>query len=129
MDQQVVRAALKSYHNITSTKDSSESHSMLSPSNAYLRLLLSASTPQPNNDAAWTNPKTSIDLLEWRAALMVKSRAESVDRLDASVDQRVSKAVSEAFVAAQVDDMIANLPLAGGTARIVINIFKLVSIG
>lgn len=76
--------------------------------------------------SAWDDPQTSILLLEWRAAHIVRARAEHADDPDASTDQRVSRAVSEAFIAAQVGEMLASSPLKGDEARVVALLFKLV---
>ncbi|KAG6843086.1 hypothetical protein H0H87_008021, partial [Tephrocybe sp. NHM501043] len=106
LDQQVVRAALKA-HNILASSSSPNTQS-LSPSSAYLRLLVSPNqTPPPTpSPASWLDPSTSIALLEWRAALLVQEHARTTAQLDASVYQRVAKAVTEAFVAVQVSKMI-----------------------
>ncbi|KAF8147662.1 peroxisomal oxidase [Crassisporium funariophilum] len=108
LDGQVVRAALKSYRNLFSSKPPSVSS--LSPSSYYLRLLVNAppdlSVP---SDQDWRDPAASIHLLELRAALLVQEHAQNVDTPDASINQRVSKAVTEAFVAVQVGEMIKSL--------------------
>jgi hypothetical protein len=43
----------------------------------------------------WRDPATSILLLDWRATLVVQELAKNAKEPDASVSQRVSKAVSE----------------------------------
>ncbi|KNZ71905.1 Peroxisomal acyl-coenzyme A oxidase 1 [Termitomyces sp. J132] len=112
LDQQVVRAALKSYTNLTTSANPSAVS--LSPSTAYLRLLLSkqpaASSPSLES---WNDAQTSIALLEWRAALVVREHAKTKNQADASVNQRVAKAVTEAFVAAQVGKIIDGLSTVG----------------
>jgi len=110
LDQQVVRAALKSYANILKQQDISN----LSPSNVYLRLLVNnnINTPSVPSTDAWQHPSTAILLLELRAALLVRELARSVDNPDASVTHRVGKAVTEAFVAARVGEIIQGLPQA-----------------
>ncbi|KAG6877480.1 hypothetical protein C0993_006948 [Termitomyces sp. T159_Od127] len=115
LDQQVVRAALKSYTRLTTAaKPSADS---LSPSTAYLRLLLSKQpAPASVSSAAWNDPATSIALLEWRAALLVREHAQTKGESDASANQRVSKAVTEAFVAAQVGSIINGLATDGSAA-------------
>ncbi|EMD34949.1 hypothetical protein CERSUDRAFT_116474 [Gelatoporia subvermispora B] len=106
LDQQVVRAALKAYQKLAKSGDTT-----LTPSTHYLRLLL-----EPQLDIGgglpltWEDAQTSIRLLELRAALTVKSRAIHQDAPDASMDQRASKAVTEAFVAVQVGKIIQSLP-------------------
>lgn len=107
LDQQVVRAAVKSHSNMLKLGDVSA----LSPSTMYLRLLLgSTSGPSLPSDTAWQDPATVIHLLEWRAALLVREFAKNIDEPDVFAGQRVAKAVIEAFVAARVGDIIKSLP-------------------
>jgi acyl-CoA oxidase len=107
LDQQVIRAALKSYTNLLKSKDVSN----LSPSNTYLRLLVGEySSPSLPLDNGWQDPAVSILLLEWRAALLVRELAQHVDELDASAAQRTARAITEAFIAARVNEMIKELP-------------------
>lgn len=125
LDQQVVRAALKSYNKIFS--DKSPSTDMLSPSSHYLRLLLKTSSGPPNLvNASWRNHSLVILLLEWRAAFIVQELAQHPSNPDASANQRVSKAVSEAFVAVQVGQMIAELKVADQEKRAISNLYLLV---
>lgn len=130
LDMQVVRAALKSYKRLFSTQNPSDS--TLSPSSYYLRLVLKPSAqsglPQLHDPFVWDDPYTSILLLEWRAALIVQECARNLSSPDASVNQRVSKAVTEAFVAVQVGDIMKTLSLSGETKRYVQDLFKLVCI-
>ncbi|KAF8970656.1 acyl-CoA oxidase [Flammula alnicola] len=108
LDQQVVRAALKSYRHLFASKPPAVSS--LSPSSLYLRHLVTPPTiPSFIADKDWRDPATAILLLELRAALIVHEHAQNVSAPDASVNQRVSKAVTEAFVAEQVGDMIKGL--------------------
>ena len=68
-------------------------------------------------------------LLEWRAALVVQELGRNAKDVDAGVFQRVSKAVTGAFVAGQVGDMIDGLKgqLSTGKAREVLTkLFTLV---
>ncbi|KAF9450509.1 peroxisomal oxidase [Macrolepiota fuliginosa MF-IS2] len=107
LDQQVVRAALKSYVALLKSKDTTS----LSPSTSYLRLLApSGNAPLTPSDGAWQDPTTAILLLEWRAAFLVRELAQVVQDPDASSSQRVAKAVTEAFVGARVGDIIKGLP-------------------
>lgn len=53
--------------------------------------------------------KSYILLLEWRAALLVREIFLHQKEADTNPDQRVAKAVTEAFVARQVGEMIENL--------------------
>ncbi len=109
LDQQVVRAALKSYANILKRQDTSA----LTPSNAYLRLLVdNTAVPSVPSADAWRDPITAILLLELRAALLVRELSRSIDNPDASAVHRVGKAVTEAFVAARVGETIQGLPKA-----------------
>lgn len=127
LDQQVVRSVLKSYRNLFSS--SPPSLSSLSPFSNHLRLLLTppalnvSLTVQDFNDL-----KTSITLLELRAALMVQDHAKNSD-IDANVNQRLSKAVTEAFVAVQVGEMIKGLGdvgVKGNDASVVEKVYLLV---
>ncbi|TFK36086.1 peroxisomal oxidase [Crucibulum laeve] len=114
LDQQVVRAALKSYRALFSS--SNPSSSSLSPSSNYLRLLINPKTAPLTSApaaAAWKDPATAVLLLEWRAALIVHEYAKHVKDPDASVNQRVAKAVTEAFVGAQVAEIIKGLENSG----------------
>ena len=135
MDQQVVRSALKSYENLFSSTP--PSHSSLSPSSNYLRLLLTP--PALNNSFSiqdFANPDTSILLLELRAALIVQDHAKNLStgenpEIDASVNQRISKAVTEAFVATQVAKMIEGLEevgIKGYDANVVKKVYLLVGL-
>ncbi|KAF8064384.1 peroxisomal oxidase [Lyophyllum atratum] len=123
LDQQVVRAALKSYKALFSSADPSAFS--LSPSSRYLRLLLPSNQPPTVTDASWQDPAFAIDLLEWRAALLVQEHAQTFEISDASVNQRVSKAVTEAFIAVQVGEIIANLVLPAPTREVVRSLYTL----
>ena len=103
LDQQVVRAALKAFDALAVRKTRTTND--LTPSTAYLRHLLAPPPPS----AKWDDPQTAITLLEQRAALMVRDRALHLREPDASMDQRVSRAVTDAFVAAQVGEIIRTL--------------------
>ncbi|KAH8114987.1 acyl-CoA dehydrogenase/oxidase C-terminal [Phellopilus nigrolimitatus] len=128
LDQQVVRAALKVYQDIVSCK--APSSIALSPFSAYLRLLKTKEYVIPQNftgSEIWSDWRTPIHVLEWRAARAVKSRAlaQAIGEVDASADQRVSRAVTEAYVAAQVGEMISTLPFTGSSASIVKSLLRL----
>ena len=81
----------------------------------------------------FTDPNTSTLLLELRAALIVRDHAKNLatnSQVDASVDQRVSKAVTEAFIAVQVADIIKGLEdkgIKGNDADVVKKMYLLVS--
>jgi acyl-CoA oxidase len=106
LDQQVVRAGLKSYKRFSSTPAGVDTD--LSPSTYYLRLLRQE---MPSAIAfAWIDQsEKTVELLEWRAALLVRERYLYQNEPDASMDQRVAKAISEAFVANQVGETMKNL--------------------
>jgi acyl-CoA oxidase len=109
LDQQVLRAALKSFRALFASKPAPTAAS-LSPSSYYLRLLLDGKLVPPQLTAeSWEQPETAILLLEWRAALIVHEIAQTIADPDASATQRVSKAVTEAFVAARVGEMVVAL--------------------
>ncbi|KAJ7257516.1 peroxisomal oxidase [Mycena haematopus] len=113
LDGQVLRAALKAFRGLFASPPASLS---LSPTSNYLRLLLDRELVPPElNATSWTQPATSILLLEWRAALLVHESAQTLGESDATATQRVSRAVTEAFVAARVGEMIEALGTAFGT--------------
>lgn len=125
MDQQVVRAALKSAKNLLASK--SASANTLSASSSYLRLLTPSSKLPSLNDASWKqDPSLPVLLLEWRAALVVKDLAEHLADPDASVYQRVSKAVTDAFVATQISQMVQDLNLSTNETKAVRGLYQLV---
>ncbi|KAI5121476.1 hypothetical protein M0805_003932 [Coniferiporia weirii] len=128
LDQQVVRAALKACNDLTATKLSSPVP--LSPFNAYLRHLQKADTEsqkRPYEAPLWTDWHVPILVLELRAARAVEERfiAQALEEVDASSDHRVSRAVTEAYVAVQVGEMIRTLPLSEESASIVKTLLKL----
>ncbi|KAJ7718945.1 peroxisomal oxidase [Mycena metata] len=106
LDGQVLRAALKAFRGLFT---STSGHS-LSPTSQYLRLLRDKNLIPPELDStSWSHPATAILLLEWRAALLVNESAQTLSEPDATLTQRVSRAVTEAFVAARVGEMIDSL--------------------
>nr|GAT48801.1 peroxisomal oxidase [Mycena chlorophos] len=110
LDGQVLRAALKSFRGLAST-----SSPKFSPTSAYLRLLLEKNPAPPQLTAAsWNDHTVPILILEWRAALLVNEAAQTAKEPDSTLTQRVSRAVTEAFVAGQVGGMIAALPTKPG---------------
>ncbi|KAI0758856.1 acyl-CoA oxidase [Fomes fomentarius] len=104
LDQQVVRAALKAFEALVVKKTRSTSD--LTPSTSYLRHLAGPPPINPSSPLAWDDPQTSITVLEQRAARVVQERADRLSDPDASMDQRVSRAVTDAFVAGQVGKII-----------------------
>ncbi|KAF7796497.1 hypothetical protein EIP86_007675 [Pleurotus ostreatoroseus] len=125
LDQQVVRAALKTYKRITSSQKERNITALLSPSTAYLRLL--AKPVPPFSQDSWGNTHACVLLLEHRALALVRSRALHENDADASADQRVSRAVTEAFVAEQLEGFINGLrdELPGKNASVVRNLLHL----
>jgi acyl-CoA oxidase len=124
LDEQVVRAALKSYRILLSDKDPSDA--FLSPSSYYLRLLVKGSPPS-FTDSSWKDPAVAVLLLEWRATLIVQDLARNQGNPDASANQRASKAVTEAFVATQIVQLIRDLPLTDKDKIVVGDLYRLVS--
>lgn len=127
LDQQVVRSALKSYRLLFSSKP--PSLALLSPSTAYLRYLISCpSVPSSLSAGELRDPATAILLLEMRAALIVHDHAHNASNADASANQRVSRAVTEAFIATQVRGMLESLVVLPDRDRTVVTrVFLLVS--
>ncbi|KAF9529139.1 peroxisomal oxidase [Crepidotus variabilis] len=122
LDQQVVRAALKTYRRLFSS-GGQPSVDLFSPSSSFLRYMIDpALTPTHSviHEAQWRDPETSILLLERRAAVMVHDHVQNLDSgegaftEDANANQRLSKAVTEAFVGVQVGNIIKTL---GGTLQ------------
>ena len=126
LDLQVVRAAVKAFKRYASA--AKPDPSTLPPSSRYLRLLYPSSR---DNVASgdWADPRRSVNLLELRAVHMVRDYVKNEADPDASAAQRVSRAVTEAFVAAQVATFIQTLPthLPGKEAQIVKDLLTLVS--
>ena len=124
LDGQVVRAALKAFARFTSEKSGD-----LGPNEAYLRRLGGAEGPTNAKAGEWGNPQTAIELLERRAACMVRERAKHASDPDASSDRRVARAVTDAFVAAQVGEIIRGLEqsVGGKEAAILRKLYTLVS--
>lgn len=67
-----------------------------------------------------------INLLEWRAARLVEEHARTLATVDATVNQRISKAVTEAFIAVQVGEITGNLTLPEPTCQVVRSLYTLV---
>ncbi|KAJ4480822.1 peroxisomal oxidase [Lentinula aciculospora] len=119
LDQQVVRAALKAFHNLfgleRKTRPLTSTIQNLTPSSYYLRLLSSPENEPPiledsdGLNSSWNNSETLILLLEWRAALVVHEMAQTTQDPDTTIYQRVSKSITEAFVGQRVGEMIGGL--------------------
>ena len=128
LDQQVVRAALKAFTTLMNCAQTQGRHKVielarsLPPSSAYLKRLLPGSDKRPSeppvlSDASWVDHGVLIDLIEWRASLLVHELAQTTDLPDATIYQRVSKAATEAFVAGRVGEMISRLDESGMKPR------------
>ncbi|KAI8996281.1 acyl-CoA oxidase [Trametes punicea] len=108
LDQQVVRAALKAYDALVVHRTRSVSD--LTPSTSYLHTLVQGSQASPVSPSeSWDDPKTSISILEKRAAAMVEERAKQRSDPDAGSDHRVAGAVTDAFVAVRVGEIIQDM--------------------
>ncbi|CAK5263611.1 unnamed protein product [Mycena citricolor] len=122
LDGQVLRAALKAFKNLSSSKE-------LAPSSFYLRLVLDTQHVPPRlGPESWSDPAISILLLEWRAARLVNEAALVAASPDPTTTQRVSKAVTEAFVAARIGEMIATLASESTVVRKVYNLYLLTTV-
>lgn len=127
LDQQVVRAALKAYCQPPSTPRSDFS--------AFIRLLHEGGVDALDivfETMDWKDWRSIIKAFEWRAARAVQARAvaQGTKTVDASSDQRLSRAVSEAYVTTQVGEMINSLSLEGldkESSTILKSLFHLVS--
>lgn len=126
LDGQVVRAATKLCKAVLS---STSAVANLPLPSAYLRLLSTTSEAPPQVTAStWHDVRSVVILLEWRAALMVKNftQTQASGDVDANVNQRLARAITEAFVAAQVGEMINNLTnLPSEEARVVGCLYRL----
>ncbi|KAL4243883.1 Acyl-coenzyme A oxidase [Abortiporus biennis] len=122
LDQQVVRAAVKAYHAFTNSASSATVQ--LTPSTNYLRTLV-FHTSETSFD--WNDSKDVVRLLQTRAAKVVQQYARQSENLDASADQRVSRAVTDAFVAQQVQTFISALSgeLPGRESLVLTDLFRL----
>lgn len=84
--------------------------------------------PNLQKALAWSDWRIAVLILELRAARIVEVYASAERQIDTDggADQRVSRAVSEAFVANQVSELIDSLPLHGNASQAVISLFTLV---
>jgi acyl-CoA oxidase len=124
LDGQIVRAALKSYNFLSSAPN----HPLGSHAK-YLRLLKGDAPGRPViSESTWQNSGAIVHLLEWRAALAIQNFAQTVDEADADINQRLAKAITEAFVATRVAEMIAGLRgLPEKEARVIGDLYHLVN--
>ena len=125
MDLQIVRTALKSLRDF---KNNGESLSKLTPFSSYLRFLNDDSPVAvlDRDISVWSEPLSCINLLQWRAARLVGTYQENAQVPDPMINQRVSRAVSEAFVADQVKDILANMSLKGRERQALTSLLMLV---
>ena len=125
LDLQIVRGALKAYRNLRTRDFSAEAVARLPLSTVYLRFL--AKAPIQPIEPDWTEASQVVCLLERRAAAMVAYRADE-SNIDASVDNRVSKAAIDAYLAVRVLALIqgAQSALSAHEARVVSKLFTLV---
>jgi acyl-CoA oxidase len=123
LDGQIVRAALKSYNFLSSAPN----HPLGSHAK-YLRLLKGDAPGRPViSESTWQDSGAIVHLLEWRAALAVQNFAQTANEADAGTNQRLAKAITEAFVATQVAEMIAGLRgLPQTEARVIGDLYHLV---
>ena len=128
LDGQVVRAAVKAYKNHLSTTTTTTPEPTVSPFTRFLRRASedrgAASSPSP----VWHDPHAIVALLERRALCVVRSYVAHESDPDASAANRVARAVTEAFVAAQVEGFVRSLPsqLPGQEAHVVCDLLLLV---
>jgi len=95
-----------------SSRSPASSVTSFSPFSAFLRHVANISSqtsPTTSSKNDWKDPAVAITLLEQRAAALIREHARHVSEPDPSVYQRISKAVTEAFVAAQVGLMMQGL--------------------
>ncbi len=124
LDLQVVRAALKAYSRFVSAEKPSICN--LSPSTQYLHLLLE---PVVETTAfSWQDPGSCVHLLERRAVSLLRDLVLHDSDRDASVEERVSRAVTEAFVAEQIMAYIGDIQngLPGKSAEVLRDLLHLV---
>jgi acyl-CoA oxidase len=142
LDQQTVRAALKAFNVLVRGKMSVSSLQPSTRYLRLLKLddhtQTQTQTPPKVTSTSLMDSSVLISLLEWRAAALVRDLASmsqkyssaadtgalvgvnvstlrngNVDVEDATVYQRVSRAVTEAFVAGQVGEILAELETRG----------------
>lgn len=128
LDKQVVRAAVKNFRKVTSSLHDGATQSLsFSGSTAYLRLLITdeklSLTPQ-----MWQDTHACVLLLEHRAVASVKLYSQNENDSDPNADQRLSRAVTEAFIAEQLENFIhtLNKHLSGREATALRDLLQLV---
>ncbi|THH33351.1 hypothetical protein EUX98_g807 [Antrodiella citrinella] len=124
LDQQVSRAAVKAFQAFASVSTpSTNSTPPLTPSNFYLRTLSSSnhdgtSLPSRHTLIDSASPKTLVDVLEKRAACVVRQHVATLHDSDASIEQRVARAVMDAFVARQALEILEGAESALGPEEV-----------
>ena len=98
LDGQAVPAALEGFARF---KDDQEAELLLNK--RYLRRLAKGSIKTKTED--W-RPEVVIEVLERRAKCMVRERAKRATDSDTSSDHRIARAVTDAFVIAQVGEIV-----------------------
>lgn len=128
--QQVVRATLKALQVVISSTDPAEAAKSLPPSTYFLRLLPELVSPLTPTACTWSIAE-AIYLLELRAAYMVHEHANRLrtETPDGSADWRVARAVTEAFVAPRIGEVVMEVDkkLQAPTATVVTAVMQLVS--
>jgi len=103
--------------------------SKLTHPSAYLRLLSTDSSPPTLAASTWHDISAIVPLSEWCATLMVENFVQTQARgdVDANVNQRLARVVTEVFVTVQVGGMINNLTaLPSQEAKVVCRLYQLV---
>ena len=129
LDLQVVRATVKAFRRVNSAAEhGTQGNPSLTPTTAYLHHLLCGAQKGRTTSLSWRDTHACVELLEQRAIAVVRERAQHELDADASADQRVSRAVTEAFVAEQVEKFISGLQsdLSGREAAIIGDVLHLV---
>ena len=122
----MARGSLKAYRNLFSSDP--PSIGSLSPFFSHLRHLVDPSPTFSNSQYEWRTPGISIYLLELRAALIVRNYVHDSGNSDTAANQRVANAVTEAFIAMLVGNMIQGLER-GVDGQTVEKLLLLVSFG
>ncbi|KAI0341183.1 acyl-CoA oxidase [Trametopsis cervina] len=128
LDLQVVRAAVKAFRAYSSAKTPSES----SPS-AFTRFVRHWSTVNLSRshlrNLDWTHIPSLVRLLEYRALCLVGGcvKNEACGGVDPTEAARTAKAITEAYVAAEVERFASELPtyFSDGVQRVMHDLFLL----
>ena len=130
--QQVVRAALKAFQAVISSPDPAKAAKSLPPSTYFLRLLPELTSTRTATSMPMWSVAEAIHLLELRAAHMIQEHASRLKTgtPDGSADWRVARAVTEAFVAPRIGEVIVQVEkkLRSPSATVVVAVMQLVSL-